>query len=385
MLNLGLTLSHPVVHIYVAVGYLLVLWRVVALLRISKASRVTVAVLLLPISQYHLLSRLLFGNMFSPELPFPVVAVMGWLFGSFALLVAFTVLVGLIDGVSLLLRWRAPPQARHLVCNVSIAAALVLGAVGLGQAIRVPDVHEVDLPIKGLPPELDGFELVQLSDLHISKLFPRSWVEQVVRRVNNLSADLIVVTGDLIDGTPAARAADVAPLKALRAQHGVLAIPGNHEYYFDHRSWTAEFERLGIPMLENSHRVVEAQGRAQLVIAGVTDPVAASYGGASPDLAIALKGAPSGTPVILLSHRPEGAEHNAVAGVALQLSGHTHGGMVKGIDVLIGPANQGFVSRLYQVGGMSLYVSNGTGLWMGFPLRLGVPSEITKFVLRRAN
>ncbi len=85
---------------------------------------------------------------------------------------------------------------------------------------------------------------------------------------------------------------------------------------------------------------------------------------------------------ILMAHRPDGARENAKAGVDLQLSGHTHGGQVLGLHYIAQYANDGLVSGLYPIGGMQLYVSNGTGLWNGFPIRLGRPAEITQIVLR---
>jgi predicted MPP superfamily phosphohydrolase len=110
--------------------------------------------------------------------------------------------------------------------------------------------------------------------------------------------------------------------------------------------------------------------------------MAAAYAQPLPDVQQALAGVPPTDPVILLSHRPTGAALNAQAGAGLQLSGHTHGGQILGPHLLTQWANEGYVSGLYQVGGMTLYVSNGTGLWPGFPIRLGRPSEITQIVLR---
>lgn len=134
-------------------------------------------------------------------------------------------------------------------------------------------------------------------------------------------------------------------------------------------------------VLLNEYAVLR-KGADQLVVAGVTDEVAAAYGHEGPDLTQALAGAPKDTPTILLKHRPVGASESAAAGVGLQLSGHTHGGMISGLDLVAGYANQGFISGSYDVGKMKLYVSNGTALWNGFPIRLGVPAEITEIVLR---
>ena len=102
-----------------------------------------------------------------------------------------------------------------------------------------------------------------------------------------------------------------------------------------------------------------------------------------PSLDKALKGVPEKTPVILLNHRPSAdARKAAEKGVALQLSGHTHGGMMLGLNLFVKMFNSGFVSGWYQVDAMLLYVSNGTGIWNGFPVRIGCPSEITVLTLR---
>ena len=203
----------------------------------------------------------------------------------------------------------------------------------------------------------------------------------VVAKTNALDPDLIVITGDLADGTPAARAADVQPLHDLKARDGVLAIPGNHEYYADYLGWMRAYRALGLDMLENAHVVIR-RGDAALAVAGTTDRQAGPFGQMRPDLTAALEGLDPGVPVILLAHRPGGAAQHAQAGVALQLSGHTHGGQILGPNLLTKWANEGFVSGLYHVGHMLLYVSNGTGLWNGLALRVGVPSEITQIVLR---
>ena len=244
-------------------------------------------------------------------------------------------------------------------------------------------MHRVELGLKNLPAEFEGFRLVQLSDLHISPLFPRSWTQEVVERTNALAPDLLVVTGDLIDGSTEARRNDVAPLAALRARHGVLAIPGNHEYYFGYPAWESEFKALGMHMVTNQHRVI-SEGEGRLTIAGVSDQVAPSYGYPGPDLTRALTGATPTAPTILLSHRPVDAANNARAGVALQLSGTPMAAWSAVWTLWPGQPTTATFSRAYSVGDMQLYVSNGTGLWMGFPIRLGVPSEITEFTLRRA-
>jgi len=346
-------------------------------------ARAALALVLCLVAQYHWFLRRFFGSLASPELPQEVLVGLGWAFGS-VLLLAMLLLLRDVAGGQAFLFSRAAGRAilGGRVLHLSLGAlALVLSAIGTWQAVRVPDVKTMELALPGLPPAFDGYRVVQLTDLHVSRLLPRSWIAAVVARTNALDADLVVITGDLADGSPRARADDVSPLHDLHARDGVLAIPGNHEYYADYRGWMAAYRALGLDMLENGHVVIR-RGGAALAVAGITDRQAASFGQPRPDLAAALKDVPPGVPVILLAHRPEGAAQHARAGVALQLSGHTHGGQILGPHLLTQWANEGFVSGLYRVGSMLLYVSNGTGLWNGLAIRLGRPSEITRIVLR---
>ena len=262
------------------------------------------------------------------------------------------------------------------------AFASLLAAFGVRAAVRVPPLRDVTVDIRALPPQFDGYRVLQLTDLHISRLFPAAWTRQVVETSNALGVDLVVVTGDFIDGTLAARRADVEPLRGLRAPDGVYAIPGNHEYFFGYREWMGHLAGMGLHMLLNEH-VVLTRGQGRIVLAGVTDASAVATGDPGPDLIAALAGAPADVPILLLDHQPRTARNAAARGVSLQLSGHTHGGMIRGLDRLVARGNGGFVSGRYDVDAMTLYVNNGTALWPGFALRLGRPSELTRITLRR--
>jgi predicted MPP superfamily phosphohydrolase len=338
------------------------------------------AALLLIASQHHLWSKLSSGSVFAPEYPRVLVILFNWASGATILLALMQLL---LDGGTLLAmlvhggRLHVPDGVRYAIGTV----AAVLAAIGVQQAIRVPPLKDIEVAIPGLAPSFDGYTLLQLTDLHISRLFPVAWTRAVVDRANALNADLILITGDLIDGSLEARRADVEPLRDLRAADGVYVIPGNHEYFFSYRAWMAHFAAMGMRVLANAHAVLDHDG-GQLVIAGVTDRSAPATGNPGSDLAAALTGAPTGAPVILLDHQPKDARHAAALGVALQLSGHTHGGMVIGLDRLAARANAGFVSGRYDLDGMTLYVNNGTALWPGFALRLGRPSELTRITLR---
>ena len=192
--------------------------------------KVALAVIVLVASQYHLWSRLSSGSVFSPEFPRALVLLFNWAFGAILLLALMQIALDLAGLIALLLRGGGaiPDSVRY----AAAIAAMLLSALGVYQATRVPPLKDVEIAIPGLPPQFDGYRLLQLTDLHISRLFPRDWTQAVVERSNALGVDLIVVTGDLIDGSFDARRADVEPLRDLRARDGVWVIPGNHEYFF---------------------------------------------------------------------------------------------------------------------------------------------------------
>jgi predicted MPP superfamily phosphohydrolase len=166
-------------------------------------------------------------------------------------------------------------------------------------------------------------------------------------------------------------------LGGLKAALGVFGVPGNHDNFSGQSGWIGIFDEMGIRILMNEN-VAMVRGGSALVLTGVTD---IRRGEPPPDVVAALLGAEEGSMKILMSHQPGGAMENAKAGISLQLSGHTHGGQILGLHLIAKFANRGFISGLYDVEGMKLYVGNGAGLWTGFPVRLGVPSEIAKIVL----
>lgn len=334
-------------------------------------------------SQFHFWSKLSSGSLLCPEFPRPVVVLFNWAFGGIILLALLQLLLEAATLVSALVPGGGvsePDGFRYAMAGLAFG----LAAIGVKMATQIPTLKDVEVRIPGLPRQFDGYTILQLTDLHISRLFPAAWARAVVDRSNNLAVDLIAITGDLIDGTLAVRRADVEPLRDLRASDGVYMIPGNHEYYFGYADWMQHYAAMGMVTLENKH-VVLHRGGGRLVIAGVTDRASRGGGFTAPDIEAAIDGAPDGAPVILLDHQPSEARRAAALGVKLQLSGHTHGGLIVGLDRLAARANAGYVSGRYQVGGMTLYVNNGTGLWPGFALRLGRPSELTRVTLRLAD
>ncbi len=370
-------------QIIMAVIGLYVSTRAIWPLSFDLTTKVVLTVLIFAIAEHHLITRTWFGTMASPEIPGQVLMLLGWAFCAILLSGALLLvkdLTGLLAyplsrevGVMLLTSPR--------LIAATVAITVVLSAIGVYNAVKTPDVKTVEIALPGLPTAFDGFRIVQLTDLHASRLLQGPWMRAVVDKANALKPDLTVITGDMVDGSPQARANDVKPLQALTARHGVFAIPGNHEYYSGYQGWLNVFENLGLHMLVNRHVLITHHNQ-KIVLAGITDHAANRFGMPEPDTAAALADAPPDSTIILLSHRPGGAKQNAQAGVSLQLSGHTHGGQILGAHVLTKMANEGFVNGLYDVNAMTLYVSMGTGLWNGFPVRLGRPSEITQIVLR---
>ena len=264
-----------------------------------------------------------------------------------------------------------------------IALATGGTVIGFFNARRTAAVVKVDIPVAGLPPALEGFTIVQLSDVHIGPTIRRQYLERIVARANSLDADAIAITGDLVDGTVTQLAQHVAPLAQLSSRRGTFFVTGNHEYYSGAHAWIDELRRLGLTVLLNEH-VVLKRGDARLVLAGVTDSTAHLFDRAQKsDPRAALAGAPAGVPSVLLAHQPRSAEAAADAGFDVQLSGHTHGGQFWPWNLFV-PMQQPFVAGLHRVRDLWVYTSRGTGYW-GPPKRFGAPSEITLVRLVRAG
>ncbi len=255
-----------------------------------------------------------------------------------------------------------------------VAACVTL--VGFVNARRVARVVKVDVPIAKLPPELHGYSIAQISDIHVGPTIQRAFLNAIVNKVNALGADAIAITGDLVDGSVQRLSLHTQPLARLAAPDGVYFVTGNHEYYSGAEEWIAEVRRLGVTVLLNQH-VVRRRGAAALMIAGVADYTAHLFNPAHrSDPRAAAAGAPQDVDVrVLLAHQPRSAPEAAAAGFHLQLSGHTHGGQFFPWNLFV-PLQQPFVAGLKRVRDMWVYTSRGTGYW-GPPKRFGAPSEIT--------
>jgi len=301
--------------------------------------------------------------------------------GAFSSLFVLTVLrdVALVI-VTLGRGWLIDPSALPALRTDSAAAvpllALVATLVGVFNARRRARVRKVDVPIAGLPPSLHGFTIAQISDIHVGPTIKRRYLDAIVDAVNALGADMIAVTGDLVDGSVAQLAEHTAPLSRLEARHGAYFVTGNHEYYSGVRGWVKEIRRLGLRVLMNEHVVLEHDGES-VVVGGVTDHGAHHYDPSHrSDPKAAIAGAPADAGFkLLLAHQARSAFAAATAGFHLQLSGHTHGGQMLPWNFFV-RLQQPFTAGLHRMQSMLVYISRGTGYW-GPPVRLGAPSEIT--------
>ncbi|HEY1101768.1 MAG TPA: metallophosphoesterase [Myxococcota bacterium] len=281
----------------------------------------------------------------------------------------------------------ADPERRTMLLRMTNAAVLgtsgVLTAVGVAGARRRAAILDVVVPVVGLPPSLEGFTIAQITDVHVGPTIKKDYIEAIVEGVNSIGADMVAVTGDVVDGSVADLGQHIAPFAQLKGKHGVFFCTGNHEYYSGADEWVAELTRLGLRCLMNEHVVVEHNG-ARVVVGGVTDFNAEHVLPAhTSDANKAMRGAPTDAAYkIVLAHQPRSCDAAAAAGFDLQLSGHTHGGQFLPWNFFV-KLQQPFVAGLDRFKDMWVYTSRGTGYW-GPPVRVGAPSEITRLVLKRA-
>lgn len=378
------TMSTITALVIVIVGFIVPLrlsWR-------SKAIMCVIALLAVSKSYiYHIVG----GNTYDPEIPYNLsfvfdIARTTMLFLMLLVLVRFVLnclyrLVKLSWSVSLL------PTFSLFHAQLMLLVSFACACYGTSCAYGMPEIKPYEFTIERLDPRLDGMRLVVMSDIHVSSPTDVNLIYKMVHKVNSLEPDLILLPGDLMDGSVEQRRPITNLLFELKSKYGTFISSGNHEYYSGYQEWRDYFEKGGFISLDN--KVVELldnQGKPLMNLGGITDPRAARFNLPMPDPQGVIKALDPQAPSIILSHRPQYAPDFAASKqVDLVVSGHTHGGLVVGLDRLVANANGGFVSGLYQLGDTKLVVGNGTMLWMGMPLRLGVPSQILLITLRSAE
>lgn len=309
------------------------------------------------------------------------------LLGVIWVLFAWAVLGNVLVRPALAVAGVGDPARSRVVAGAVALVSVPLLVWGYAEAMRVPRVVRVTVPVPRLGSGLDGLRVVLLTDTHYGPIDRARWSARVVEVVNTLDADLVCHTGDIADGSVARRSAQAAPLAEVRARLARVYVTGNHEYFGatgQAQEWLDHLRALGWEPLHNRHIVVERDGD-DLVVAGVDDATAGGSGhpGHRADHAAALAGADPDRPVLLLAHQPKQVGAAAAHGVDLQLSGHTHGGQIWPFHLLV-RLDQPVLRGLTRHGDRTwLYTSRGTGFW-GPPLRVFAPSEITLLTLRGA-
>lgn len=277
-----------------------------------------------------------------------------------------------------LLQWLAAkifPTQGKLFAVIALCVIAVISLYSLINGLQMPKVKHIAIPMKKLPRQLSGFSIVQLSDIHLDAHTSKKRTAYIVDTVNALKPDLIVITGDLIDGGDSKDSVFCEQLKRLKSTHGVLAITGNHEFYagIDHFVELAECSNIKI--LRNQSVVIADT----LQIIGLDDDQARQFGSKGPDLDALLKTCDTTKPVILLYHRPVGFDEAVKKGVDLQLSGHTHAGQIPPMDLLVWFFYK-YPYGLYKKNDSFIYTSAGTGYW-GPSMRFSSRNEIVYFTL----
>jgi predicted MPP superfamily phosphohydrolase len=301
---------------------------------------------------------------------------MGWL----SFLFSLSVVRDLVQGLAYLSGAEAValPLREHGALGVTVLATLAV-ALGAWRAWSGERIREIVIPVQGLPQGLNGFRIVQISDLHVGPMIRRPYVERVTRRTLELKPDLIALTGDIIDGPLAELRPHVEPLRALARTKRAFFCMGNHEYYAGAADWIPALKEMGIKVLQNEHELV-AHGDAQLIVGGVLDPAVRMFDESStPDPVRTLGDAAQAAPTafrLLLAHNPKLAEPAAKAGWHLQLSGHTHAGQFLPWTLVTRWVHKPHFHGYSRAGDMHVYVSAGTGTW-GPPVRLGSTPELT--------
>jgi uncharacterized protein len=260
-----------------------------------------------------------------------------------------------------------------------------LGLTGIAMAqLNRFRVRRFDLPIVDLPSALDGMTIAQVSDMHVGRFTKGKVLEKAVRTVNELRADLVLLTGDLINDALADLDTGLDLARRMEARFGVAIIEGNHDLIEDPRAFETRVRASGIPFLLNESMIVDVRG-LPVQLLGTRWPRVYGEGrdaAISADVQKVLEQRDSSAFPILLAHHPHAFDPAVHAQLPLTLSGHTHGGQLMLNEALgFGPAMFRYWSGLYERGASRLIVSNGVGNW--FPLRLNAPAEIVHVTLRR--
>lgn len=275
-------------------------------------------------------------------------------------------------------------QSRRLFMRRVMGGTVVAGSAatmigGVQNALSTPDMKLVNIRLPKLTKSEKPIVMVQLSDIHVGNTIGKEYIEAIAMAVNQENPDLIVITGDLVDGSVKELADAVSPLGNMRSKYGTYFSTGNHEYYSGADAWVAHLNSIGIRVLRNEHVWIGPK-KSGFYLAGIDDAKAGRWPGHGPDLKKALAGCKAEYPIVLLAHQPKQVHDAKKYNVDLQLSGHTHGGQIWPWHYLAKASQGGLLAGHSWHDKTQLYISRGTGYW-GPPVRTFAPSEITKILL----
>lgn len=313
----------------------------------------------------------------------------GFLWMGFAWLFLVTTLLGdLSGGLHRLFCWATGsdglgPKAIAYVRFGFYGTALIAGVWAVAQALRTPPLREIHVEIPNLPAEFENYRIVHLSDTHLGPILRQDWLGRIIAEIQDAHPDLVVHTGDLVDGSVGQLGEMISPIQNIQSKDGKIFVTGNHESYSGPKAWTDYMQKMGWTVLLNQH-ITLRKGNAQITIGGVTDVHEGQFlpeRASNPHAAFAGS-APSDVR-ILLAHQPVSALDAQDLNIGLQLSGHTHGGQIWPFKYLV-PLQQPMNTGLAMVGKVQVFTTTGTGFW-GPPMRLFAPSEIPVLILHRKN
>lgn len=329
------------------------------------------------------------GNFIHPNLPLPLIEYSGV---AFFILVIFAFFIWLRDVFFILSKLMTKIFSfRSLGFSLgkrfiftAFALAFVLACYGNYSSHRLPIVTEYTVESEALPSSFNGYKIAFITDIHAWRARGRDFVQSLVDITNAQDCKLVLLGGDYLDETMEDFGEALLPLKDLKSQAGIYAVPGNHEYYFNFAEWKKFFEeKLNIPVLINQHKMIVSSAEQAIFLTGVSDKFAKHTEDEMPDVKRALP--VFGFPVfnILLSHRPNDAKENCKLGVNLQLSGHTHGGIMPFFSKILSLFHDGgYIAGEYKLPHMKLIVSRG--VTMG-NIRIMNPAEIVVVTLKQAK
>ncbi len=286
---------------------------------------------------------------------------------------------------------------RDFLRSLAVAAPPVATVLTTGVAMSQQQefrIRSFDLPLRQLPGDLDGLTIAQVSDIHVGRFTEEPVVKKIVEATNALRADLVLLTGDLINHALADLPAGLDAVKRMDARFGIYMIEGNHDLFESRAKFERTVKESGIPMLLNESTVLNIRGHAVQLLGlkwgsansnvSINSPSQRGDAAIADSMAVLMKQLQPGAFPILMAHHPHAFDLAAQAGIPLTLAGHTHGGqLMASPQIGFGPLMFRYWSGLYAKDESKLIVSNGVGNW--FPLRINAPAEIVKITLRRST